>query len=432
MPLPLKPPSRIDPLNVPAFGMSWYANPGTGLSLVAYCGGGGSAKTGINNAVMVRAPDGDTRRIDTGEQVGVAVKIVQNPMTGEIWLIVALGKLVERYSLPSCEKRGQIEVGGDGVNAIAVNNMVSILACGCEDGEVKVYAITDDVFEGENLLYTCKGHTKTVCSIDFSCRGERMVSSAKDGTARVWQGEESIAELTCNIDGAKLGGKKALEAAAKAAKRGPQQVLVRGCAFGDLEGKYVITVASARRGSAFLSRWFETPEGFQCERTEISEVPMSAMSLSSDGALLALGSVNGSIILWSVDDWKPLKVFAEVHDLPITCIAARPFASSLAGEEDVQFHAISASADSRLAYLTLQKPVKEQKPGAFQRHAALLHNLLVLLAITYIVATPIYNDAQEKCGYDLQHGFFGAIKNCVIPEVLWAPASYPGVMSPPY
>ena len=62
---------------------------GNGLSLVAYCGGGGSAKTGVNNAILVRAPDGDTRRIDTGDDVGVALKIVQNPQTGMIFLMVA-------------------------------------------------------------------------------------------------------------------------------------------------------------------------------------------------------------------------------------------------------------------------------------------------------------------------------------------------------
>lgn len=431
MPIPLKPPSRVDPLNFPVFGMSWYANPANGLSLVAYCGGGGSAKTGVNNAILVRAPDGDTRRIDTGDNVGVALKLVQNPQTGVIFLMVALGKKVERYNLPACVKSGEIEVGGEGVNAINVNNMVNKIACGCENGEVKVYEFTDERFDGESLLYVCKGHTNTVCSVDFSCLGDRLVSSAKDGTARVWEQDKSLAELKCSIEGGKPPkGKKP-----KIVSKRPVQVLVRGCAFGDMEGHVVFTVASARRGGAFLGAWQETPEGWQCDRNEVSDVPISAMSLSSDGRLLTLGSVDGSIILWSVEDWKALKTFKEVHDLPVTCIAARPYDIPLQGEEDgVRYHAISASADSRLGHLTLQRSApKQSRPGAYDGFFKSVWNSMLYLFVAYLLLLrPLYQDLQEKCAYSLEKRDYEPLLECFLHDVLIAPDSHPGILIAPH
>ena len=428
MPIPLKPPSRVDPLNFPVFGMSWYADPGTGLSLLAYCGGGGSARTGVNNAILVRAPDGEIRRIDTGDKVGVALKIVANPVSGRIFLLVAVSKSVERYDLPSCEKSGEMEVGGEGVNAINVNIMADKLACGCENGDVKVYKIADDLFSTDSLLYVCQGHTNTVCGVDFSCKGDRMVSSAKDGTARVWHESDLVAELKCSVEGGKEPAKKS-----KIAPKRPVQVLVRGCAFGDLEGKVVYTVASSRRGSAFLARWKEAPQEWECERNECSDVPISAMSLSSDGFLLALGSVSGSIILWGIENWKPLKTFNEVHDLPVTCIAARPFDAPLQGEEDgIRFHAISASADSRLGNLSLQRAPKSSKPGAFNSFLSNIYTAIIILIVAVIVMRPVVLDFKEKCGYEWERGTFGSIKECILHEVLLAPATQPGILVPPH
>lgn len=448
MPRPLKPPSRIDPLTLPAFGMSWYANPGDGTSVLAYCGGGGSAKTGVNNFIRVQAPpnstegddeneEGSVLKIDTGEQVGIALKIVQNPMTGKIWLLVALGSSIQRYSLPSGEKAGEIHVkDSDGVNCVNCNIMCDRLAVGCENGSVRIYEISDDKFDGlvaPRLI--CNGHTKTVCAVVFSNRGGRIVSSAKDGTARVWDGDgHCLAELACSVEGGKnQGGKKGV------APKRPMQVLVRGCAVGDLDGKVIYTVASARRGSAFLSRWIESPEEpgkFACERIACSEHPISAMSLSDDGELLALGSVDGSIILWSRQDWAPIRVFPEVHDLPVTCIAARPFAGPLRGEDDgVPMHAISASADSRLAHLTLIKRAPKKSGGGGGGEGSTittLWNLMIWLVVAYAALNPVIWETRARCTTYWQDRNFPGLQQCILHEVLIAPATDPGIKVPPH
>mmetsp|Transcript_35081 Transcript_35081/g.74028 ORF Transcript_35081/g.74028 Transcript_35081/m.74028 type:complete len:115 (+) Transcript_35081:147-491(+) len=53
----IRPPSQVDALSFPVFGLTWHGAPsnpkGDGCSLIAYCGGGGSAKTGVGNKIIV-------------------------------------------------------------------------------------------------------------------------------------------------------------------------------------------------------------------------------------------------------------------------------------------------------------------------------------------------------------------------------------------
>ena len=361
--------------------------------------------------------------ISTGDQVGVAITIVQNPISNQLHLFVALGNKVNRYRLPDGQPTGSLEVG-DNINAITVNAMVDQLAVGCEDGSVKVYKVTDDKMESDPV-YNCDGHQKAVCALAFSPREQILVSSAKDGTARVWKQGQSLGVLKCSV----------------ADPRAPPptravQVLVRGCAFGDLNGKLIYTIASGRRGKAYLSKWGfnAASKKYECmERTECSPCPISAMSLSGDAGLLALGAVDGTIILWGVDRWKPLKLFREVHDLPVTCIAARPFPLPLQGEEDgVQFHALSASADSQLAWLSLQRP---QKSKASSRGSGSLKgtvNSLVRIMILGWILYPVANEIWEKCEEDWDNVGYAKTWECIRYDALLAPTSRPGILVPPH
>jgi WD40 repeat protein len=431
-------PSRIETITFPVFGISWFGNPGDGTSYTAYCGGGGSAKTGVFNSCIVQTPESqngneDALKISTGDKVGVAIHIFQNPVTGKIWLVIGMDKEIQRFSLPSGELDGVIDVG-EGVNAVGVNAMADRLAVGCDSGLTKVYSMADDAFDSPEPVYTCEGHTKTVCACAFSPREGRLLTSAKDGTACVWKDGTLLSTLTCSVEDPK---------APKAPKpKRPPQVLVRGCAWADLEGKVALTIASGRRGRAFLSQWVEGEKGkeFECaKRTGCSPCPISAMSLSDDAGLMALGSVDGSIILWDVEKWKVIKTFKEVHDLPVTGIAARPYPVPLQGEENgVQIHARSASADSQLACLTLQRrgPPAEKKQGRGSIRSgpsvATIMNRLIAVVVVLWALYPILQDMQEKCAVPWQKRNLGALRQCVVEDVLLAPSWRAGVSSPPY
>jgi hypothetical protein len=439
MPLP-RAPSRVEPIPFPVFGMSWFANPGDGTSIVAYCGGGGSARTGVHNAIVIQDGDAPPTQISTGDQVGVALHVYQNPVTGGLFLVVGLGSQVQRFRLPQGTLSGTIDVG-EPVNAIAVHAMAETLAVGCDSGTIKVYAVSDDLFgEDCTTLHELQGHDKTVCALDFATRGNRIVSSAKDGTARIWQDGHCVAVLTCSVQSLP-------DSSPSPNTTKTPQVLVRGCAFGDLDGRVLVTVASARRGNAYLTQWYQTesstpddaPDFAVADRTVCSAVPISAMSMSQDASLLALGSVDGSIILWNVPDWKQCKKFVELHGLPVTCIAARPYPVPLQGEEDdgVEIHARSASADSQLGCLTMQRraPRKRSNRSGGSNDGLGFFGWVdrtIKLGLFLWVLSPVYREALNKCAPTFRETGVWATGQCIMDDVLIAPSRRSGVQVPPY
>jgi WD40 repeat protein len=311
---------------------------------------------------------------------------------------------------------------------------------GCDSGVIKIYSTSDEVLSPSRApLFVCSGHTKSICALDFSSRGGTLLSSAKDGTARIWdciETGESLSELICDCTPA------ATTAAAPSSQR-QQQILVRGCAFPDIDGRVALTVASARRGKAYLTQWAQPRQGEPFAlvvRTECSPCPASAMSMSQDGQLLALGSVDGSIILWSIENWAVLKTFAQVHDLPVTCIAARPHEVFLQGEDftGVRIHARSASADSQLACLSLQRRVPRKRrnhsPSASGSSFAILQLIHRMMCATLVmwILSPLAREATDKCQHVWNRGDLKALCRCILDDVLIAPPNRPGVMSPPY
>lgn len=428
-------PSRVEAITFPVFGLSWFGNPADGTSIVAYCGGGGSAKTGVFNKICVRANGRAELEISTDDQVCVGIYVYGNPLSNTHWLVGAVGNSVRRYSLFERGTLAGTAAVGSGANAVATNAMANILAVGCEDGSIHIFKITDESNDFD-VVGICKGHLKAVCSVSFCLRRNVFVSSAKDGMAKVWNYEtlECIATLECQVP---LPPPKS----ASKQRGGPQQILVRGCAFGDLEGNIIYTVASARRGQAYLYKWIsdDGKNNYAFERIEASPVPISAMSLSADGGMLALGGVDGTIALWNTETLKVLKKFPQVHELPVTCIAARPYSTPLQGDEEgIVVHALSASADSKFALLTLQRrgPKKRGNKSSgssatsfsvFPSTGACMWMALVSWVMYYVVL-----ETQLKCRREWNEGDYGQFAECVLHTVLIAPPSRPGILVPPH
>jgi len=453
MPKP-RAPSRKDGIGIPLFGMHWYGDPSDGTSIIAYCGGGGSAATGVKNKLFIeiagRHDDDDAsnnnqedsqggKKEDEEDEpiiletldLGLAINIVKNPITNKITLFCAVGNKINVYSLPEARLEQELDIGAS-ANAIAVNSMADTIALGCENGSIKVYDIEHDYKVNELPSYVCDegpdvGHIKAVCAVAFAPREKDMiVSSSKDGTARVWKRDECIGVLKCTVT----------DPRGPPPKKPQKFIVVRGCAFGDLEGKVVYTVASGKRGSAFLSKWAfdETKNQFECfDRTVCSDHPVSAMSMSSDATALALGNSEGSVLLFNILKWKPIKTFLNVHDFPVTCIAARPYEVPLKGEDKsmIRFNAVSASADAQLARLTTQRrvPKSGSSRSAGFPLAEYVNKSIKWVLLLWILSV-LAQDVWEECGDE--NGGIGAKLLCVRDNVLIAPSSRPGISVPPH
>jgi len=216
--------------------------------------------------------------------------------------------------------------------------------------------------------------------------------------------------------------------------KGPPKILVKGCAFGDLDGKLFYTAASTRAGGkGYIFRWVvnpKSPNSYLCkDRVPCSDSAVNAMSLSQDGGLLVLGCVDGSVTLWSTQDWKPLKVFINVHGFMATCAAARPFPLRLQGEVDgVQIHARTASADGIIACLTLQKNAPTSDNNGDGMLTVFVHRFLLLMMLLFTFS-PIMQEAKLKCWHNSDRKGLGL---CIYEEVLIAPTWRAGIVSPPY
>ena len=506
-PATVKAPSRIEFITFPVFALTWHASaPNTRYScnVLAYCGGGGSAKTGVGNTVqiVITTPSEGQRvvAIDTGVEIGVSVALHQpfhsRDLEGSLWVLIAVGDEARLYSIPilchdddsdenndsdenennNDDKKGakllaKAHLGEKyGANTVAFNPMGNGIAVGCENGNVVIYNLlsemANDVTTFQLEKYTdMQGHIKAVCAVKFHPRdGTVLMSSAKDGTCRVLnlRTQQPIDVLHCKIYDP---NQRPPPTNANILNPKPGQLLVRGCAFGDLNGTLIYTVQSGRKGSAFLSSWklLSTPNQtppqqqhtnqpqqqtqqqpklhFQEQfRKPISPFPVSAMSLSGDFSTMAIGDTNGTVTLLSTETFKPLKKWDTVHDLPVTCIAARPLPMELPGEQltGVKVDAVSASADNRLTSLTLQrkstlKPVNTRKSRQTNASSHSLISYLLAIFILFTLAF-IFKVSYDICSGEITGTYsdLDAITECVFHTVLFAPSDRPGVSFVPH
>uniref|UniRef100_A0A7S1DDR2 Uncharacterized protein n=1 Tax=Cyclophora tenuis TaxID=216820 RepID=A0A7S1DDR2_CYCTE len=158
--------------------------------------------------------------------------------------------------------------------------------------------------------------------------------------------------------------------------------------------------------------------------------------------MLTLGGVDGSVLLFDVHAWKLMRQFPEIHDLPVTCIAARPYPVPLKEDEDaydgIQMHAISASADSQLALLTLTRRVprrqrqRQRQSGGTSTKSSIIPSLSTLAWVALFLYA-IYQIGQETvllCRDDF--GAWYQFGECILHSVLIAHPSRPGILIPPH
>eukprot|EP00525_Craspedostauros_australis_P012172 CAMPEP_0198135592 /NCGR_PEP_ID=MMETSP1442-20131203/60668_1 /TAXON_ID= /ORGANISM="Craspedostauros australis, Strain CCMP3328" /LENGTH=143 /DNA_ID=CAMNT_0043796765 /DNA_START=42 /DNA_END=473 /DNA_ORIENTATION=- len=143
------------------------------------------------------------------------------------------------------------------------------------------------------------------------------------------------------------------------------------------------------------------------------------------------------MILWGTEKWRALKTFREVHDLPVTCCAARPFSLPLQGDDgDIQVHAMTASADSKLAWLSMSRASRRRSKPATSSEGGMtfqsFFNSMLRFALLMWILWPVVEEMRDKCeetwGVD---GYMEAL-HCVRYKVLFAADSTPGIRVPPH
>jgi len=434
--------SKTESTRFPVFGVCWST------SAIVYCGGGGSAKTGVGNAIVITnntataASTGDKASthtiIETKSEVCVSMdlypKLLQiNNTKGQydvVYIAAAVGteiriyqsntgRCMGIYSLfeqPPKQQQQKVEPNGDNhkINndTSLLNGIVSVvvfapnghgLLVGCEDGKIISLGLHYEniVTNGDNPtnshpkvvftpVATLLGHTNAICGITYLFRPDSMeitkncFTCAKDGTAKFWnyQTGELLASAQCSIvDTTTIGSGTSKGAGGGGGETNRRKLpsqptsLVRGCAQGQYGLLY--TVQSGRRGKAFLSQWKILPKKLsmspnttstntntsvvdltETQRICVSDVPISAMCMSFDNTSLVLGSVDGSVLVLSLqnpNDIRLIRIYRDMHDLPITALSPCCRRYNPTNSISTAIDVITASADGKLNFISFDK-----------------------------------------------------------------------------
>ena len=184
--------------------------------------------------------------------------------------------------------------------------------------------------------------------------------------------------------------------------------------------------------------WQRTAEGKYkiAEKSLCTDLPATALSISMDKTLLAIGVADGSVILWNKVEWCPIKKYTGVHELPVTCIAARPLPHPFVGEQD-RMHARTGSLDCNSGVLSLHTKSPQKKRGINDGGSGfcgwLLYLIYLVLTISLFVMAlqSMFPHAQEVCMQVRDHQGLQAASLCLWEEVFYIHPSKLGAPFPP-
>ncbi|CAM9462851.1 unnamed protein product [Ectocarpus sp. 13 AM-2016] len=383
-------------VNFPVFSVIWSESTdanGASSPAVLAAGGGGAGNTGVGNKISSIAIKGGAQQ----PSHAIAHELETSPETcncvaasgnGQL-LAAAFGKNVRIYaSNPSgFHQLAQVEADfatkESGVLSMAFldrNNSgsdgsretdggVMLLATGGEDGVLRVWELQADARtgsgdgrEGErppslsvHMVHACKGHEKPVTCVRFHPSGALVLTASKDGTCRLWDCERGS-------EAALLPTTSGLPPTASTAKA--PVIMCRSCCFSPDRPDAIFSVQSGGRGNAYVTEWRysvrpddDTPggRGVACEVKPVkvslvSPHPATSLSVRSDGARLAVGNVEGTVLVYRLPGFAKVMEYP-AHDLPVTGLgfASREVGAALGG-----YDLLAGSADYKISLFKSQ------------------------------------------------------------------------------
>jgi WD40 repeat protein len=398
--------STLHRIQVPSFDLHWFDEIPEGVhNYIFLPGGGGSAKTGVKNQIMVAEyQDEDKAQIQFRESCftdtetrsslcsGISSgSLPNNSKDQEVSIACALiDNFCSIYKL-SQSKNNDTEGGlqfdkicefaADFHEQEPVLNVSIVTSTGCivtggDDTVVRVWALKEsnskqDTSSSSTVayqalkLYEMKQHQSPVSALHEHPSKPWVVSSSKDGLVAIWDFEtgKMLVDIPPVIEG--VLSAKTNPAVAK--------LECRGCCFSPNESNVLYTMQSPKRGATFVIMWeiiqavaSADPASDRNERiTELSvrmrrkrqvaSVPCTRLRISADGQYLAVGCSDGSVTILSAGSLSAIQKFAH-HDLPVTGLTFAPQRVLLSERgERTQALLASCSADNKLVIMRVQK-----------------------------------------------------------------------------
>nr|XP_043636565.1 SEC12-like protein 2 [Erigeron canadensis] len=311
-----------------------------GSEYVIFGGGGGEGRSGIPNALVVslfdRASnslsDQPVSKFETGDDLPYRMAV--HP-AGE-GVICSLPKSCRWFEWERIKKEDVFTIGlkqSEKVlydlehigQQLAVNfsRDGSLLALGGEDGKLRAYKWPSM----ESLVDVPDAHA-SVKNLDFSPDGKFLVSVGSGGPGRVWDISSSTLKASLPKENDEVFG---------------------FCRFSQNSvNDPVLYVTAMRDRGGSIVKW-NTTSWKRISSKHIVRDPISAFNVSDDGKFLAIGTIQGDILILSASNMKVQTVVKKAHLGLVTTLAFSQDARALT----------SASLDSS-ARVTQFEEIKEK------------------------------------------------------------------------
>ncbi|XP_057765626.1 SEC12-like protein 2 isoform X2 [Salvia miltiorrhiza] len=305
---------------VPLYGAAWVPSAAFTANeletpakrLVVLAGGGGEGHSGIPNALLLSAFDSEScslsdqpvAKLGTGSDLpyrigvhpggeGIMCSFPQNCRWFE-W-DSATSTDDQTLSLKSSEKvLKPLEDVGQQL-ALTFNTEGNLLAVGGEDGKLRVFKWP----AMESILSEANAHS-SVKDLDFSPDGKFLVSVGS-GPGRIWDvssSSSSVASLPKEND-----------------------EIFGFCRFSRSTGTdQVLYITTMRDKGGSIVKWNPT-SWRRISSTFVSRDPISAFNVSPDGKLLAIGTIQGDILIISSANMRTRTVIKKAHLGLVTALA---------------------------------------------------------------------------------------------------------------
>ncbi|MFS7982965.1 putative transcription factor WD40-like family [Helianthus anomalus] len=305
---------------------------------VIFAGGGGEGRSGIPNALVISLfdsasnslSDEPVEKLETGDDLpyrmavhpggeGVICSLPNSCRLFE-WDTITSDNTIELSLKPSEKVFDKLEDIGQQL-AVTFSQDGSLLAVGGEDGTLRVFKWPSMAL----ILDAPKAHT-SVKNLDFSPDGKYLVSVGS-GPGRVWDISSSIAKASLSKENDEVFG---------------------FCKF-SLNGEsdpFLYATAMRDRGGSIV-KW-NTTTWKRISSKHVVRDPISAFSVSNNGKLLAIGTIEGDVLILNSSSMKVQTVIKKAHLGVVTSLAFSNDSRALA----------SASLDASARVTIIQETTK--------------------------------------------------------------------------
>lgn len=332
-------------------------------SYVVLAGGGGEGNSGIRNALIVAQFDFDSNvlsdepvaRLGTGGDLPYRMAV--HP--GGEGLICSLPKSCRwfNWDIQKAENRSLGLRSSDRVLepledvgqqlALTFNNEGSLLAVGGEDGKLRVYKWPSM----ENILDQANAHA-SVKDLDFSPDG-KFLASVGSGPCRIWDVSKSTSVASLMKENDEIFGY---------------------CRFSPTNDEnQVLYITTMRDQGGSISKW-NTTTWRRIKSKRVVRDPICAFNVSPNGKLLAVGTIEGDVLIVSSNNFQVQTVVKKAHLGLVTTLKFSEDSRAL----------LSASLDSRVRVTV----IKEEKKSGLNLWLVILV-LLIAIAVFYAASNGI-------------------------------------------